>query len=112
MGLPLAPKAREARPMTHEGHEVQDDQQQPDAFDGGSHVFVVRMWLVSREIAGAVVEWRGVIEHLPTQLRRYLNDLAAVTGFITPYLESLGIKDKMRGRLRRWLNRRKQYWKA
>lgn len=91
-------------------HEVQDNQQRPygpDAFDGHRHVFVVRIWLEPREIAGAVVEWSGVIEHLPTQERRYLNDLAAVTGFITPYLESMGVKNGVRRGLRRWMS----WWK-
>jgi hypothetical protein len=86
----------------------EDDRERPPTFDGRMHVFMVRIWLEPREIAGAVVEWRGVIEHLPTQKRRYLNDLAALSSFITPYLDSMGVKHGMHGRWRRWLNRRKR----
>jgi hypothetical protein len=61
-----------------------DDPQRPPSGDDNRHVFIVRIWLEPREIAGAVVEWRGMIEHLPTQERRYLTDLAAIAPFITP----------------------------
>jgi hypothetical protein len=86
----------------------EDGAQRPNSFDRHTHVFIVRIWLEPREIIEAAVEWRGVIEHLPTHQRRYLNDLAAVAGFITPYLESMGVKDGVRGRVRRLMNRWKQ----
>jgi hypothetical protein len=94
--------------------EAQDDQQQPVAFDGQRHVFVVRIWLEPREIAGAAVEWRGVIEHLPTQQHRYLNDLTVITHFIAPYLISMGVQrvqvaqHGMPARFRRWLSRQRR----
>jgi hypothetical protein len=91
---------------------AEDNLQRPPIFAGHSHVFIVRIWLEPREIMGAAVEWRGVIEHVPTQKRRYLTDLAALTPFITPYLESMGVKDGVHGRLRRLMNRWKQYRKA
>jgi hypothetical protein len=90
----------------------EDELPRPDAFDGRTHVFIVRIWLEPRELAGAVVEWRGVIEHVPTQERRYLNDLAALSSFITPYLDSMGVKRGMHERWRRWLNRSIRHRKA
>ena len=95
--------------------DAQDRLQRPDAFDGQRHVFVVRIWLEPREIAGAVVEWRGVIEHLPTQERCYLNDLAVIAPFITPYLNSMGVQvvdHGMRAQWRRWLRRLTRYRKV
>jgi hypothetical protein len=88
--------------MAQEANEAR----QQSVFHGQRHVFVVRIWLEPREIAGAVAEWRGMIEHLPTQERRYLNDLAAISRFITPYLYSMGIKGGVRAGLRRWLSQR------
>lgn len=88
-----------------------DDLQRAHSFEGHMHVFIVRIWIEPREIAGAVVEWRGVIEHLPTQERRYLNDLAVIANFITPYLDGMGVQrvqemqQGLPARLRRWLNR-------
>lgn len=90
----------------------EEDLQQPHSFDEHRHVFIVRIWLEPREISGAVVEWRGVIEHLPTQERHYLNDLAAIGRFITPYLDSMGVKRGKPGRLSRWLNQWNRYWRA
>jgi len=86
---------------------AEDTQQRPDAFNGHKRVFIVRIWLEPREIAGAAVVWRGVIEHVPTHKQRYFNDLGVITSFIAPYLESMGVrrgKGQLRRRLRRWLN--------
>jgi len=79
--------------LSEETHseETHNDQQRPNAFEGNKHVFLVRIWVEPREIAGAALQWRGVIEHLPTRERRYLNDLAVLTHFITSYLEGLGV---------------------
>jgi hypothetical protein len=91
---------------------AEESPQQPLAFDERTQVFIVRIWLEPREIVGAGVEWRGVIEHVPTQERRYLNDLAALLPFITPYLDSMGVKRTRPGRLRRWLDAWKRQGKA
>lgn len=90
----------------------EDDLQWPHSFDEHRHVFIVRIWREPREIAGAGVEWRGVIEYLPTQERRYLNDLQAIVSFITPYLDSMGVQRGLPGQLGRWRNRWNRYWQA
>lgn len=74
--------------------------------DQDRHVFVVRIWREPREMPGAAAEWRGVIEHLPTQEHRYLTDLRAIGRFIAPYLDSMGVAQARRGRWSRWLQRR------
>ena len=40
-----------------------------------THVFIVRIWWEPREIEGAIPKWRGMIEHVPGDKRRYLEDL-------------------------------------
>lgn len=81
-----------------------DDVQPPQASDRHTQVFIIRIWIEAREIAGAVVVWRGMIEHIPTQERRYLNDLAAIAHFITPYLQSMGANEGRSKRLQRWFD--------
>jgi uncharacterized protein YeaO (DUF488 family) len=55
----------------------------------GTQVFIVRVWPEAREIEDAPVAWRGVIEHVPTNQRRYFTDLSDVNAFIGSYLEDL-----------------------
>ena len=74
-------------------------------FEDKTHVFMVRVWLERREIEGAGAEWRGVIEHMTSGERRYLNDLEDITNFIAPYLTEMGVKFAPYWRLRRWLKR-------
>jgi len=56
------------------------------------HAFVIRIWKEKREIQGALPTWRGVIEHVPTGKRRYLQDLIQIITFLTPYLEEMNLK--------------------
>jgi hypothetical protein len=78
---------------------------QRSAVDVESHVFIVRIWLEPREIAGAALEWRAVIEHVPDGKQRYVNDLDQLEQFISPYLEEAGVRLGARWRARRWLSR-------
>jgi hypothetical protein len=59
-------------------------------FEDTTQVFIVRIWLERREVKDAPVEWRGMIEHLPSGQRRYLKDLAGIVAFMKPYLEEMG----------------------
>ena len=43
------------------------------------HVFVVRLWYVDRERAGA---WRGYVDHVPANERVYFVDLADLIDYI------------------------------
>ena len=56
-----------------------------------SHTFIARFWLESREIKDAKPIWRGVIEHVASGQRRYLQDLDEVKAFVTSYLQGKGI---------------------
>ncbi len=62
------------------------------SFEPNTHSFIVRIWLEPREIAGATVEWRGVIEHVASGERLYINDVDRIAEFIAPYLEEMGVR--------------------
>jgi hypothetical protein len=70
-----------------------------------THVFIVRIWLEPREIAGAAPEWRAVVEHVPDGKKRYIKDLDELEQFISVYLEEMGVRLGARWRARRWLSR-------
>lgn len=46
-----------------------------------NHLFIVRIWQEVGETA--VSEWRGMIEHIPTQKRMPLTSLADLNDFIS-----------------------------
>jgi hypothetical protein len=74
-------------------------------FEDNTQVFIVRVWLERREIEGAKVKWRGVIEHVPSGERRYLKDLDDILVFIRPYLKGMRVNFGVDWRLRQWLKR-------
>lgn len=59
------------------------------SFDEYTHSFVVRVWLEPREIEGATPEWRGIIEHVASGERIYVQDLREIESFISCYVESM-----------------------
>jgi hypothetical protein len=63
-----------------------------DYLEESDHAFIIRIWKEKREIESAPPVWRGVIEHAATGKKRYLQDLAHILTFITPYLEEMGLK--------------------
>jgi hypothetical protein len=58
-------------------------------FEDKTHVFIVRIWPEPREIQGAPVEWRGLIEHVFSGEKRYLNNLDEIVAFLARYLRDL-----------------------
>jgi hypothetical protein len=72
-------------------------------FEQNTHVFVVRIWSEPREIEGAAPIWRGVIEHIPSGERRYVQNLDDMTDFMVPFLEKMGMKLTFCWQIRRWL---------
>ena len=56
-----------------------------------SHTFIARFWLERREIKDAKPIWRGVVEHVISGERRYLEDLDEIKTFITCYLQETDI---------------------
>lgn len=60
--------------------------------EDSDHAFIIRIWRENRELEDAPPTWRGVIEHVSTGKRRYLQELAHILAFIIPYLEKMGVK--------------------
>ena len=59
-------------------------------FENDTHAFVVRFWLEHREMEGRSPLWRGVVEHVTTGKRIYLEDPIEITPFIASYLQGFG----------------------
>ncbi len=62
------------------------------SIEDDAHSFIVRVRLEPRELEGAVSEWRGMIEHVASGERLFINDVIRIVEFITPYLEQMGVK--------------------
>jgi len=56
-----------------------------------SHTFIARFWLEPREIKDAKPIWRGVVEHVASGQRLYLEDLDEIKTFIDNHLQETGI---------------------
>ena len=56
-----------------------------------SHTFIARFLLEPREIKDAKPIWRGVVEHVASGQRRYLEDLYEVKAFIAVHLQDTEI---------------------
>lgn len=69
------------------------------------HSFIIKLWIEKAPERRGRAVWRGQITHVPSGARRYLKDLSEITAFITPYLETLGVRLGMWRRVRRWLRR-------
>jgi hypothetical protein len=78
--------------------------------EDSTQVFIVRVWLEPREIDGAPIAWRGVIEHVPSGERRYVRDLDDIPANIAPFLVGLGVDLGTQWRLRKWLRRLKSHF--
>ena len=77
-----------------------------DIFEDDTHVFIVRTWTEHREIAGALPQWRGTIEHVPSGKRQSLKKVKEICQFIQPYLSERMMPSKSHWRFMPWLDRR------
>ena len=68
-----------------------------------SHSFIIRVWLEDAARQGRPALWRGHITHVPGGERRSVQDLDAITAFIAPYLEAMGVDLGLTWRLRQVL---------
>ncbi len=74
-----------------------------DLFETNTHPFIVKIWLEETAEEAGRATWRCHITHVPSGERRYLKNLDDITAFITPYLERMGIRPKLRQRTKWWL---------
>lgn len=71
------------------------------------HSFIIKLSLEQAPGRTGRIVWHGYITHVPGGERRYLKDLDGLAAFITPYLESSGVKFGVRSRMSRWMRRLK-----
>jgi hypothetical protein len=50
------------------------------------HTFIVRIWREPREIEGLAAEWRGLIERVSSDDRRYFQRLDELVSFMQGYM--------------------------
>ncbi len=60
--------------------------------DSTNHSFIVRVWLEETAEEAQVARWRGQITHVPSQKRRYVEDLRDLNEFIAGYLQAMGVR--------------------
>jgi hypothetical protein len=61
---------------------------------------VIKIWLEDD------LRWRGHITHIPSGIRRYIEELSEIEEFILPYLEEIGIHSKLMEQLFRFMRRK------
>ena len=77
--------------------------------DTVEQTFIVGVWREECVDERQRVTWQGSITHVPTGAKHYLASLSDIISFITPYLESMGLKPGLRLRAMRWLKRWKPW---
>lgn len=73
-----------------------------DLVEPGTQSFIVKIWVEDCAEETSQGVWHGHITHIPGHERRYLKDLSEIQNFITPYLETMGVKPGRRWRFRHW----------
>ncbi|NLS77503.1 MAG: hypothetical protein GXY76_09620 [Chloroflexi bacterium] len=68
--------------------------------------FILKVWVEETAEEAGRVTWRGHITHVPSNLRRYIQDLGEIERFVAPYLERLGVQLERPAWWRRLLRRR------
>jgi hypothetical protein len=60
-----------------------------ETVEARAHSFILKTWCEEPADDGRSAVWRGRITHVPSGDCRYVQDLAAMVSFLTPYLEDL-----------------------
>lgn len=58
--------------------------------------FIVRIWCEGSSDTQPSREWRGSIEHVHSGRRGFFRDIRAITEFMRPHLDELGIDEPIR----------------
>jgi hypothetical protein len=64
--------------------------------DSAPQSFIIKIWLEETAEEAGQATWRAHITHVPSGERRYLQTLAEISTFITPYLQSMGVTTEKR----------------
>ena len=73
-----------------------------DLLETTTHSFVIKIWLEETIEEAEEAVWRGRITHVPSGENSYVKELDEITHFISPFLESMGVKPTIRARMFRW----------
>ena len=73
-----------------------------DLLETTTHSFVIKVWLEETIEEAEEAVWRGRITHVPSGENGYVKDLNEINLFISPFLESMGVKPTIRARMSRW----------
>lgn len=74
-----------------------------DLPEPNTHSFIIKVWLEETAEEAGQATWRGRITHVPSEERRYLQDLDDITAFIAFYLKGMGVKMDLWWRVRQCL---------
>ena len=67
-----------------------------------SHTFVIRIWSEDQAEGLEQSKWHGRITHMPSGVNNQFGTLNEISEFISPYLESQGVRPTIRERVTRW----------
>ncbi len=73
-----------------------------DLLETTTHSFVIKVWLEETIEEAEEAVWRGRITHVPSGENGYVKDLNEINLFISPFLESMGVKPTIRAHMSRW----------
>ena len=54
--------------------------------------FVLRIWIEETSAETDEVTWRGHITHVPSRMRRYVQDFGGINSFVGQYLKQVGVQ--------------------
>ena len=93
-----------ATPNRDRGDPVSSDEVSMDTYESNTHSFIVKVWLEDDDEQHGPPVWRGHVTHVPSNQRRYVDDLNGISKFISGYLERMGVEvgERWRG-IRGWL---------
>jgi hypothetical protein len=58
-----------------------------DLFEARTKTFILRFWREPSELSNVAVNWRGMIEHIPSGERHYFHRIEDLPKLILPYLK-------------------------
>ena len=58
-----------------------------------SQSFIIKIWIEEFATDNQSAVWRGHITHVPSGIRKYVQDMSQIARAITPHLIELGVDD-------------------
>ena len=70
--------------------------------DSTTQSFVIKIWQTGAKEESDQVFWQGRITHVPSGENGHLDELVQIAEFMSPFLQSMGVKPTFRARMTRW----------